>query len=181
MHVGEVGTVEELRTQLAKHPWDLVLLEIAIAGTGGAEVLSLLVSSYPSTRLLIVSALPETEHAIAMFKAGAHGYYPKQHPLEDLVNAVKAILAGGSYYSDEARRWLAGVHTGTVAYHDALSARELTVLRSLAQGKSVKQIAHELSVSEKTVATYVGRIRQKTGLQNYADMTRFALRNHLID
>lgn len=177
----EVGTIEELRAYLGQRPWDMVLVEIALVGSSPAEIVSMLVSDYPGTRVLIVTVLPEAEYAIPMFKAGAHGYVTKHRPIDELVQAVRTVLAGGNALSDDVIHELTSTHAGSTRFHDALSTRELAVLRFIAQGRSVKQIAHELSISEKTVATYIGRIRQKTGLHNNVDMTRYALRHHLID
>jgi two-component system, NarL family, invasion response regulator UvrY len=179
--LAEAATLDELHASLGGRAWDLLLLEIALAGGQSAELLHLLQQNHPATRVVIVTALPEIEHAISMFKGGAHAYISKQHPTEELVQAVHAVLAGGNYLSDEAMRQLTGAHSGAPRTLHALSSRELAVLRCVAQGRSVKQIAHDLAVSEKTVATYIGRIRNKTGLHNYVDMTRYALKNHLVD
>jgi two-component system invasion response regulator UvrY len=180
-YLDEVGTIEDLRAHLGQRPWDLVLVEISLTGGNPGELISMLASDYPSTRVLIVTVLPEAEYAIPMFKAGAHGYITKQRPIDELVQAVKTVLGGGNALSDEVIHELTNPHGSSTRFHDALSSRELAVLRFIAQGRPVKQIAHELSISEKTVATYIARIRQKTGLHNSVDMTRYALRHHLID
>lgn len=180
-YLDEVGTLADLRAYLGQRPWDLVLVEISLAGASPGELVAMIVAGYPGTRVLIVTVLPETEYAIPMFKVGAHGYITKQRPIDELVVAVRTVLAGGNALSDEVIHELTSTHGGPTRFHDALSSRELAVLRSVAQGRSVKQIAHELSIGEKTVATYIGRIRQKTGLHNNVDMTRYALRHHLIE
>jgi two-component system, NarL family, invasion response regulator UvrY len=179
-YLDEAATLAELHSRLQERTFDLVLLEIALAGAQTDEVFRVLQEVYPRTRVLVVTALPEIEHAIAMFKAGAHGYITKQHSTEELIHAAQTVLTGGNYLSDQAMRQLTSWQT-YVAETQPLSSQELAVLRLVAQGRPVKQIAFELSVSEKTVATYIARIRRKTGLHNYVDMTRYALKNHLVE
>jgi two-component system, NarL family, invasion response regulator UvrY len=178
----EAGTVAELQLRLAERTWDLMILEVTLGDSSPEEMVTLLQQTPPKTRVLIVTALPESGHAMLMLRAGAHGYIDTRRPTEELVHATRAVLGNGNYLTDDAMRELLGAPAaGAATFRTTLSSRELAVLCCLAQGKAVKQIARELGVSEKTVATYIGRIRQKTGLHNYVDMTRFALRNRLVN
>jgi len=119
---------------------------------------------------------------VRALKLGAAGYLNKQSAPEELVAAVRRVLAGGRYISPAlADRLAADVQRGPAALHHALSTREHQVMLMIAKGKSLKEIAAELSLSAKTVGTYHMRILVKMGLNNDIQLTRYALLNKLVD
>jgi DNA-binding NarL/FixJ family response regulator len=132
--------------------------------------------------VLIVSAYPEEEFAVRAFKLGAAGYLGKTQAPDELVGAMKKILAGGQYVNAALAERLAaalGGHHAGGAPGEILSARELEVLRRIAAGRTIKAIAAEMALSEKTVATYRARLAAKTGLATNVDLARYAFRHGL--
>jgi DNA-binding NarL/FixJ family response regulator len=163
-----------------RRAWRLVLLDINIPGRGGLEVLQDISRLHPKSRVLVVSAYPEEEFAVRAFELGAAGYLSKNQAAEELVAATSRILAGGKYVTAHLAEKLAdalseGGRKGECG--EPLSPRELQVLRLVAEGRPMKQIAAELSLSEKTVGTYRARIAKKTGLSNNVELTRYAFRH----
>jgi DNA-binding NarL/FixJ family response regulator len=151
--------------------------------TNAIELLAMIRAQYADVPVLVLTAMSEVEYAAGMIKAGANGFINKQYAVEELIDAVQAVLAGDTYLSKEAVAALANEFRADKAEkpHDALSSRELEVLVLIARGHAVKKIAFELSISTKTVATYVSRIREKIGLSNYVDIARYAMKHNLVD
>ncbi|MDS4020274.1 MAG: response regulator transcription factor [Candidatus Competibacter sp.] len=180
---GEAGTTAEALERIRQEPWDLIVLDINMPGRSGLEVLAELSVRRIKSRVLVLSMAPEEEYAVRAFKKGAAGYLTKQTVATELVVAVKKILAGGRYVTP----WLAeklasGLGSpAAVEPHDQLSDRELQVLRMIATGMSVKDIADELSLSDKTVFTYRDRLREKLGLKGDVELARYALRHRLVE
>jgi DNA-binding NarL/FixJ family response regulator len=130
-----------------------------------------------------VSAYSEEEFAPTTFKLGAVGYLTKTSLANEVVMAIRKVLAGGKYVSVElAEKWASAL-TGAPPQerHELLSHRELEVLRLLAIGKSIKEIAAAFSLSEKTIATYRARIVGKLGLSTNAELARYSLQHHLVE
>jgi len=179
---GEADDTPLALAALESRQWDIVLLDINIPGRGGLEVLEDLRRLYPQTRVLVVSAYPEEEFAVRAFKLGAAGYLCKNQASDELVTAMKKLLVGGKYVTAALAERLADALNGgegNGAPHEALSPRELQVLRLIADGRTVKQIADELSLSAKTIGTYRARIAVKTGLGSNVELTRYAFRHGL--
>jgi two-component system, NarL family, invasion response regulator UvrY len=179
---GEAGDSTTALQVLSRQHWDLALLDINIPGRDGLDVLEEMRRLYPETRVLIVSAYPEEEFAVRAFTLGAAGYLSKNQASDELVEAVRTILAGKKYVTASLAQRLADTVSGGEerrAPHEALSPRELLVLRQIAAGKSVKAIAAELSLSAKTVGTYRARIAEKTGLSTNVELTRYAFQHGL--
>jgi DNA-binding NarL/FixJ family response regulator len=126
---------------------------------------------------------PEAEFAVRALQQGAAGYLNKQSAPEELVAAVKKVLAGGRYISAAlAERLAADLQRGTAKPpHESLSTREFQVMRMIAMGKSLKEIAAELSLSHKTVGTYHTRLLEKMGMKSDIEITRYALTRKLVD
>jgi two-component system, NarL family, invasion response regulator UvrY len=181
--VGESGNARETLEQLAAREWDLVLLDINMPGQSGLEVLAEIKRRRPKTPVLILSASTESEYAVRTIRAGAAGFINKQHAADELITAIRKVMSSGTYVSAAVANQLAyAVKRGAAqAVHEKLSDRELEVFRLIALGKSVKVIAGELALSEKTVGTYIGRIKEKTGLSSYVAITRYALQNKLVE
>lgn len=168
---------------LISQEWHLVVLDINLPGRSGFEVLEEARRLCPGTPVLVLTAYAEEEFAVRAFKLGAAGYVNKQAVSEELIVAVRRTLAGGKYVTAALAERLASSlgSKGGEAPHDALSQRELEVLRLVAVGKSTKDIASDLNLSEKTVATYRTRIGEKTGLKSNVEIARYALKHKLVE
>jgi DNA-binding NarL/FixJ family response regulator len=166
---------------IAGTAWDLVLLDVNIPGRSGLEVLEDAKRLRPSMPVLVVSAYPEEEFAVRCIRLGAAGYLTKNTASAELVAAARKALAGGKYVTARLAERLMDVLGGDApaAPHEALSSRELQVLRLVASGRTAKEIAAELHLSEKTIATYRARISEKLGVSTAVELTRYALRHGL--
>jgi DNA-binding NarL/FixJ family response regulator len=163
--------------------WDLVILDLSMPGRNGLELIREIHRVRQDLPVLVVSAHAERDYAVRAFKLGAAGYVAKQSAAEVLVSAVRRVLAGGKYVSPVIAELLAGSMSGGAdeGSHEALSNRELQVLKLIASGKSLKEIGAELALSEKTVATYRARIAEKMAMSTNVDLTRYAMRHGLVD
>jgi DNA-binding NarL/FixJ family response regulator len=178
---GEAMDVTGTLARLQEGEWDLVILDMP--GRSGLEVLQDLKAARPKLPVLVLSMHPEDEFAKRMLKAGASGYLNKQSAPEELIKAVRKVLAGGRYVSAALAEKLASdlsEDTGQ-PIHEVLSNREFEVLRMIAAGKTVGKIAEELHLGVTTVSTYRGRLLEKMSMDTTADLIRYALQNHLID
>ncbi len=180
--IGGAGTAEQALTQLGSEKWDLVILDITMPGRSGVDVLRNLKALRPKLPVLVLSMHPEDQYGKRVLKAGASGYMNKESAPEELIKAVRKLLGGGRYVSPTLAETLAvdlGRDDGTPA-HERLSDREFEVLRKMASGKTVGQIAQELHLSVPTVSTYRARILEKMGMSNTAELIRYALSHHLV-
>ncbi len=160
-----------------------MLLNINLPGGSGLELLERARQLCPQTAVLVLSVYPEQEFAMRAFKLGADGYLTKTSVAEEMFLAVRRVLAGGKYVSTALAEHLATTlgSPPMPAPHEALSPRELEVLRLVAVGRTVKDIAATLLLSEKTIATYRTRVSDKLGLQSNVELARYALQNGLVD
>lgn len=179
---GEAEDAGQALQEIRRRHWDILVLDITMPGRSGLDVLKDVHSTHPSLPVLVLSIHPEDQYALRVLKAGAAGYLTKDTAPKKLVQAVRRALAGGKYVSDTlAERLVLGVRTGLDApLHAGLSDREDEVLRMIASGQTVSDIAHELSLSVKTVSTYRARILAKMGMRTNADLTRYAIENGLV-
>jgi len=180
---GEAENARQALEQVRKEPWDLLLLDIDMEGQSGLEVLGDIRRECPRLPVLIVSMYPEAEFAVRALKDGAAGYLTKQSAPEELIGAVRKVLGGGRYVSPMlAERLVSNLQRPLESLpHESLSNRELQVLRMVATGKSIKEIAGELSLSIKTVATHRARMLEKMSMQSDVEVARYALRNKLVN
>lgn len=180
---GEAGTLPQARQQLMQQAWRLVLLDINLPGGSGLELISEIRTSQPRADVLVLSSYAEEEFAVRAFKLGASGYLTKASVADETVAAVRKVLSGGSYVSHSLGELLASElgHPSSSAPHETLSARELEVLRLVATGKTIKEIAAEYSLSEKTIATYRARISEKLGISTNVELARYALKHKLVE
>lgn len=162
---------------------DLVLLDLDMPGRGGLDVLTETRRLRPDVPVLILSAYREEEFAVRAFRLGAAGYLNKQAAAEELVVAVRKVLSGGRYVSSALAERLAGLLGSDLeqAPHELLSPRELEVLRLVAGGRTARDIAVTLHLSEKTIATYRARIATKLGVSTNVELARYALKHGLVD
>lgn len=181
--VAEAANAGEAINLLIQQKWDLVLLDISMPGRSGLEVLEEAKRMHPETPVLVLTSYPEEQFAKRAFVLGAAGYITKQEASDQLITAVKRVLSGGKYVSASLAEKLASslFEPDDQAPHEALSHRELQVLRAVAIGRAMKEVADELGLSEKTVATYRARIAEKTGLKTNVEIARYALKQGLVD
>lgn len=181
--VGEAGDARQAVEIFHREPWDIVLMDINMPGRSGLELLEDFKKARPNVPIVVLSAFPEAEFALRSLKKGACAYVNKQSASDELLAAIRKGLAGGRYVTPGLAEKLAASLAGEVpdAPHETLSARELQVLRLIAVGKSVKEIALDLSLSEKTVGTYRTRISEKMRLSTNVELARYALQHKLVD
>lgn len=181
--VGEAVDGQDILDKIATNGWDVVLLDISMPGGSGLEVLKQLKIEYPKLPVLVLTIYPEDQYAVRALKAGASGYLTKESAPDQLIEAIRKVVQGGKYISSSLAEILAIdlESNKEKPRHETLSDREYQVMRLIASGKSVKEIAEELWLSVKTVYTYRARILEKMKLKNSADIIRYALQNRLLD
>lgn len=181
--IDEASNGQELLDKIRGNPFNLALLDISMPGRGGLEILRLLRAEFPKLPVLILSVHPEEEYAVRAIRAGASGYLTKGSAPEELIIAIRKVLAGKRYISSTLSETLADVLSveSDQPVHTSLSDREYQVFCMIAQGKSVREIALELALSEKTIGTYRTRVLDKTGLKNNSEIIRYSVRSGLTD
>ena len=181
--VGEASNGQELLAKAAAKTWDVVLLDISMPGRNGLEVLRQLKYTHPALPVLVFSMHPENQYAVRAFRAGAAGYLTKDSIAEELVTAIRRVVGGRPYVSAALAEHLVLEVTRDpdTPLHARLSDRELQVLCMLGTGKTVTDIATELSLSVKTVSTYRSRILEKMHLRSNAELIHYAVRHQLVD
>ena len=179
--VAEAGHADDVLPALHATPCDVVILDVSLPGRSGIEVLKELSTEFPRLRVLVVSTYGEAEYAVRAIRAGAAGYLTKQTAPEELTAALRAIVRTGRYISDGVAAELANYAVRDGAAPTDLSDREHEVFRLLVAGKSVGDIAAELSLSAKTVSTYGTRVKDKLGLKTTGDLIRYAIEHRLFE
>jgi DNA-binding NarL/FixJ family response regulator len=179
----EASTPREVLELVRKKRFDAVILDINLPGASGLTLLADLRRERPELPVLILTMYSEAQYAVRAIKAGAAGFLTKESAPEKLIEAVRKVAGGGRYVSAELAETLASVLAGDVegAPHERLSVREFEVLRMLASGKSVSEVARALSLSVKTVSTHRTRILQKLHMKTNAELTHYAIKNQLVD
>jgi len=181
--IDEASDGKEALSKLTKTYYDLAILDISMPEVTGLDLLQQLKLNNIRTRVLILSFHPQEQYAVRAFKLGASGYLSKDSAFEELAMAIRKIAAGGKYVSAAfAEKLLFNeVSSTNQQLHESLSEREFQVMIMLAKGKSVSEIAAEIFISDKTVATYRARIMEKMQMKKNAELTIYALRNKLIE
>ncbi|MBU1749567.1 MAG: response regulator transcription factor [Chloroflexi bacterium] len=180
---GEALNGQEVLEKVRAEAWDVVVLDIAMPGRGGLDILKELKHERPQLPVLVLSMYAEDQFAVRVLKAGASGYLTKDSAPDELVKAVRKVVNGGKYVSPFLAEKLASeINTDSIRLpHETLSDREFQVLRLIATGKAVKEIAAELALSTKTISTYRARILHKMNLTTTAELIHYAMRNRLIE
>ena len=180
---GEAANAQDAMAMTHGSTWDLVLLDISIPGRGGIEVLKLLRQDFGKLPVIVISMHPEDQFAVRVLKLGASSYIRKDCAAEELIKGVNVALRGGKYISpivgEKLAMQLERKEEGLS--HESLSDREYQIMCLIASGKTVKEIAGDLSLSVKTISTHRAHILGKMGLRNNAEIMRYALRYSLID
>jgi DNA-binding NarL/FixJ family response regulator len=163
-------------------PFDAVILDLSMPGRSGIDLLAEIKHRHPKLPVLIMSLHGEEQFAVRALRAGAAGYLTKSAAPEQLLTAFEKIVRGGRYISDAVAERLAAVATGAdlAAPHDRLSDREFEVMRGIASGESVGEIATRMHLSVKTVSTYRSRLLEKMSMTTNAELTRYAIQNGLV-
>jgi two-component system, NarL family, invasion response regulator UvrY len=180
---GEAEDTEQVLAQVRARDWDLIILDITMPGRSGLDALSDLRALRPKLPVLVLSMHPDNQYGKRVLKAGASGYMNKESAPEELIKAIRKVLAGGRYVSPAlAEKLILDLNADAERpVHETLSAREFEVLRMIASGKTVSQIAEELHLSAATVSTYRARILEKMNMTTTAELMHYGLRNHLVD
>lgn len=180
--VAEAANAEELIKMTMTGTWDVVITDLSMPGRSGLDALRQIRDAHPKLPVLVLSMHPEDQYAIRVLKAGASGYLNKDTAQEELIQAMRRVLVGKKYISSKVAEQMADVleNNNNNLLHESLSDREFDVLKMLAAGKSVSEIAASLSLSSTTVSTYRARILEKMKMKSNADLTRYALENKLI-
>lgn len=183
LQVGDAANARDAVEAVRKQAWDAVLLDINMPGRSGLEVLEELKRLRPAMPVVMLTAFPEEDYAVRAFKLGASGYVSKESASDELLAALRKALAGGRYVTASLAEKLAASVAGDApsAPHETLSNRELQVLRLIAQGRTIKEVAAELALSEKTIGTYRTRISEKMGLSTNVELARYAFQHKLAD
>lgn len=181
--VAETGSGLEAIRMARNIECDVILLEIALSDKNGLEVLKQIKSENSSAQILIFSAYREDQYAIRALKAGASGYLSKQSQPDQLIDAIRQVSNGLKYISPQLAQELANnlnqEHEDEL--HKTLSDREYQTMTMIASGKSVGDIAKDLSLSVKTISEYRARILLKMKLRHNAELTHYAIKNQLVD
>ena len=179
----EAGNAQEVVSKVQSQDWDLVVLDVTMPGRSGLDVLRDLKGLRPELPVLVLSMHPEDQLGKRALKAGASGYMNKESAPEELIKAVRKVLAGGIYVSPVLAERLARDlnEDSERPLHETLSDREFEVLRLIGSGMTTTQIAEVLHLSMPTVSTYRTRMLEKMNMRTTADLIKYALRNRLVD
>lgn len=179
--IGEVSNAEEAMAAVRRERWDIVILDIKLGGRSGLDVLKEVKGEFPLLPVLILSMYPEEQYALRMIRAGANGYLNKNLAAKVLVQAIQNVLTQGQYISPKVAEQLVNAVKQPMGQplHATLSDREDQVLRLMAEGRTVGEVAVQLNLSAKTVSTYRSIILRKLGMKNNAQLMRYAQQHEL--
>ncbi len=180
--IDEVSDAEGLIKKVMAGKWDVVVSDLSMPGRSGLDALQQIKITHPQLPVLILSIHPEEQYALRALKSGASGYLSKDTAPDELVKAIQKVLLGKKYISQSIAEKLANTFSSDASKsaHETLSDREFDVMKQLANGKSVSEIAEMLSLSVTTVSTYRARVMVKMDLKSNSDLTKYAIEQNLI-
>jgi two-component system invasion response regulator UvrY len=181
--VGEAGNAEEGMTEIRSTEWDVLVLDLSLPGTSGLDLLKDLRRERPTLPVLVLSMHSPDQFARRAMSAGASGYLTKDSNPSELVKAVGEVIAGRRYLNANVTEQLVSdlqPERGKRP-HEALSDREYQVLRMIASGLTVSQVAARLALSVKTVSTYRARVLEKMNMKTTAELMHYGIQNGLVD
>jgi two-component system, NarL family, invasion response regulator UvrY len=180
---GEAGNGVDALELIRTRSFSIVVLDISMPARSGWNVLSEIKGEQPNLPVLILSMHPEDQYGIRVLRAGAAGYVSKECAAEDLIAAIRKVAGGGRHVSAAlAEKMAIGLDPNAgQPPHQTLSNREFQVMSMLASGKSLREIAAALFLSEKTITTYRARILEKLQLRNNVELTHYAIENKLLE
>lgn len=178
----EAADGQELIRKMRAEKFDVIISDVSMPGKSGLEALKVIKAESPTIPVLVLSIHPEELYAIRVLKAGASGYLTKESAPEELVKAVRMIMSGRKYITPSLAEKMASNLDNDLSKlpHELLSDRELDVLKLIASGKTVSDIAHELSLSVNTISTYRSRVLEKMNLKSNSELTFYAISNNLL-
>ena len=179
----EAGNGHEVIEKISNQKFDVLVLDISMPGMNIFDLLTEIKQIDNQLPVLILSMHPEEQYAFRLLKAGISGYLTKESAAEELVTAIKKVNSGSKYISSKLAETIADAieQDAEKASHRDLSNREFEVMLMLASGKSLKEIADLLFISQKTVTTYRARVLDKLKLKNNVELTRYVIENNLIN
>jgi DNA-binding NarL/FixJ family response regulator len=181
IEVLEAANGEDALRAVQEQPADLIVLDLNLPGLGGLELLRRLTRTAPKSPILIFSQHAEAIYATKALEAGARGFVSKNAMPEEFLEAVDAILAGGTAVEKSVQREMAMRDLAEDAYLKPLTERDIEILRLLAAGNSLSEIAAKLGVAYKTVANTLSRIKEKLGVGQTSELIRIAIGRGLTD
>ncbi len=181
--VEEASNGQEVLNKIYKYDYDAIFLDISMPGRNGLEILQELKRVRPDVPVLILSMYSEDQYAVRAMKAGASGYLTKDGDSEEFINALQKVLSGKVYFSSAVvEQLISGFDKkGDKPAHELLSDREYQVMRMIASGRKLKDIADELSLSLSAVSTHRTRILRKMNMKSNADIIRYAIKEGLVE
>ena len=181
--IEEASNGQEAINLIYKNTFDIILLDISMPGQNGIQTLKLIKKYNSNIPVLMLSMHSEEQYAMRSIKAGASGYLTKDSASRELETAIRKIYSGRKFISEEVAELLTTelYHFDEKDPHEQLSDREFEILKKIAKGKTIKKIASELSISNKTVSTYRSRILEKLDMQNNSDIIHYVLDYNLMD
>lgn len=180
--VGEAMNGNIALEKVRERDWGLVVLDLSMPGRNGIELIKLIKAEKPKCPVLIFSMHPEEQYAVRALRAGASGYLSKEGDSDLILPALRKVAAGGVYFSTKVAELLvseAAPHTDLLP-HQRLSDREFQIFEHIVRGMSMTDIAHELSLSIKTVSTHKSHIMAKMGMSTHVELVRYAMAHHLM-
>ena len=180
--LGEAGDGHAVLEFVRAQQCDVVVLDLNMPGPSGLDILKQLKAEFPDLAVLVLSMHAEDQYAVRVLRAGASGYLSKESAPDELVKAIRRVASGGKYVSPVVAEALLSHLDGDVEgpLHSQLSDREFQVMRLLATGKTVSEIAEMLSLSVKTISTYRARVMEKMSMKSNAELTHYAIKNDII-
>jgi two-component system invasion response regulator UvrY len=181
--VGEAETSAQALRLVREQPCDVMLLDITLPDRNGIETLKMVRKEHPKMQVLMLSMHPENQYALRALKAGAAGYLTKQSAASQLVSAIRQVNSGRKYVTPAVAEELANSidRDSERPPHELLSMREYQTMCMIASGKSLTDMAQQMSLSVKTVSVYRARVLEKMRLKNNAEITHYAIKNALVE
>lgn len=180
---GEAANAQEVLKKVRSGDWDVLILDLSMPGSSGLDTLKEVKRERPKLPVLVLSIHSEDQYAERVLRAGGSGYMTKDCAVDELISAIRKVYNGGKYVSSQLAEKLAFEleNDSERPLHETLSDREYHVMRRIASGKTVKEIADELSLSVKTISTYRVRVLRKMKLKNNAEVIHYTIQNALVD
>lgn len=181
--IEEAADGASLLQKLTLQNWDIIICDISMPGRSGLEIMQLIKEQAPQIPVLMLSMHAAEHYAVRALKVGARGYITKESASDELIHAIKTITSGRKYITQEIANLLVDEKDDSISdnqLHKQLSNREFDVMKMIAEGNKISDIANSLSLSINTVSTYRARILQKMKIDNNADLTKYALKNGII-
>jgi DNA-binding NarL/FixJ family response regulator len=180
---GIAANGHEVLAQVRNGGFDMVLLDLNMPGPHGIELITQLKAETPVLHVLVLSMHNEEQFAVRALQAGAAGYLTKQSAVDELVAAMRAVIAGNTYISSAVAQAMVMdmIRSRLATPPSELSQREFSVLVMIGRGRALNEIADSLHLSPKTVSTYKARVLEKLGLANTADLVRYAIDHRLLE